>query len=171
MAKPVELEGCRDEAGSRWVRWEDRKGVARWKRWRMEWSRAAAKPIKRWLLLLMGGMPVSGVPLPKLNTQTGGAAVGVEGCWVVVVRNKFRRFSALKPMSQVGHKGGALAFIGLRTNIACSVSGVVPILGSSPVSCEVVVSLKVSALGRCRKLLTHGGKNNTLEEESKERYY
>ena len=68
------LEGGRDEVGSWWVRGkrQDRKGVARLTRGGLEWSRVDAKQIKRWLFLPVDGMPVSGVPLPKLDTQTVG---------------------------------------------------------------------------------------------------
>ena len=35
-----------------------------------------------------GGVPVSGAPLPKLESQTGGAAVGFKCRWVVVSREQ-----------------------------------------------------------------------------------
>ena len=62
------------------------------------------------------GVPVSCVPLSKLGTRTGRSSVVVEGGKVVVIREKFRRLSASKPMSQVGRKG-APALIGLGTNV------------------------------------------------------
>lgn len=49
--------------------------------------------------------------------------------------------------------GRAPAFNFLGAHIPCLVVGAVPILGRSRVSCGVVVSLKMSALERCQKLL------------------
>ena len=65
----------------------------------------------------------------------------VIGCWY---GNIFRRLSASEPLSKVGHKGGAPAFVDLGTDVH---GWSLPILARIRVSRGVVVSLKTSASG------------------------